>query len=237
MAHAKIIKTHENAYQLRVDGQPFFIKGAGLELGPMELLAQCGGNTFRTWHIDNGQRSAESILDDAYSLGLKVCMGLELERERHGFDYSNVDAVAEQQAAIMADVIRLKGHLALLMWGLGNELNLCATNSGVWDAVESLRQAIKAVDSDNLITTMLAGVDKPTPPTPACLLNTSETTFQFQITEPGEYRLYCQVDNSADASGVANIPFLVSDIQVANQPTQPASKPSTSANNNKVNKL
>lgn len=162
MAHAKLLTTEEHGYQLQVDGEPFYIKGAGLEFGQMSLLAQCGGNTFRTWRVDNGKRSAESILDEAHSLGLKVCMGLELERERHGFDYSDDKAVAQQHAAIMADVRRLKDHPALLMWGLGNELNLRAKNARVWDAVEALCQAIKTEDDDHLVTTMLAGIDAPT---------------------------------------------------------------------------
>lgn len=162
MAQAKLITTPEGSYQLLVDGEPYFVKGAGLEFGQMALLAQCGGNTFRTWRVDNGERSAESILDEAQSLGLKVCMGLELARERHGFDYANAKAVAQQQAAIMADVTRLKDHPALLMWGLGNELNLRATNPRVWNAVESLCVAIKAIDKDHLVTTMLAGIDAPT---------------------------------------------------------------------------
>lgn len=162
MAHAKVLQTKQGNFQLSVDGAPYFIKGAGLEFGPMSLLADCGGNTFRTWRVDNGERSAESILDEAHSLGLKVCMGLELERERHGFDYSNIEAVGEQQAAIMADVTRLKDHPALLMWGLGNELNLRARNPRVWDAVEALCRAIKAIDSDHPVTTMLAGIDAPT---------------------------------------------------------------------------
>ena len=162
MAHATLLTTHDGEYELLVDGQPFYIKGAGLEFGDLELLAECGGNTLRTWRVDNGQRTAESILDEAHSLGLKVCMGLELARERHGFDYSDATAVAEQQTALMADVLRLKDHPALLMWGLGNELNLRATNMQVWDAVEALSQAIKAVDEDHLVTTMLAGIDAPT---------------------------------------------------------------------------
>ena len=87
MATAELLTIAGGGYQLRVDGEPFFIKGAGLEFGQMALLAECGGNTFRTWRVDNGQQSAEAILDEAAQLGLKVCMGLDLARERHGFDY------------------------------------------------------------------------------------------------------------------------------------------------------
>ena len=44
-------------YQLSVDGKPFYIKGAGLELGSIESLADYGGNAFRTWRVDNGAKS------------------------------------------------------------------------------------------------------------------------------------------------------------------------------------
>jgi hypothetical protein len=162
MATAELSTIAGGGYQLQVDGEPFFIKGAGLEFGQMALLAECGGNTFRTWRVDNGQQSAEAILDEAAKRGLKVCMGLDLARERHGFDYSDTSAVAAQQTAMLADVQRLKDHPALLMWGLGNELNLRSKNPQVWDAVEALCVAIKEIDENHLVTTMLAGIDAPT---------------------------------------------------------------------------
>ena len=162
MATVELIQQKSGDYQLLVDGKPYFIQGAGLEFGPMSALAACGGNTLRTWRVANGQQSPEQVLDEAEALGLKVCMGLELARERHGFDYSDAKAVAAQHADIMRDVQRLKDHPALIMWGLGNELNLRARNPRVWDAVDALCQSIKTVDPDHLLTTMLAGVDAPT---------------------------------------------------------------------------
>ncbi len=132
MATSRITITAPGEYQLLKDDQPFFIKGAGVEFGSLEALVAAGGNCFRTWRVNNGQRP----------LGLVVVMGLDLERERQGFDYSDPKAVAEQKAAVMADVERLKDHPALLMWGLGNELNLRATDEAVWDAVEDLAKAI-----------------------------------------------------------------------------------------------
>ena len=162
MATIELTQTESRHYELRVDGEPFFIKGAGLEFGSMATLAACGGNALRTWRVDNGRKTGEQVLDEAHRLGLKVCMGLELARERHGFDYGDSTAVATQHRAIMADVERLKNHPALLMWGLGNELNLRARHPGMWDAVESLCQAIKACDPDHPVTTMLAGIDRPT---------------------------------------------------------------------------
>lgn len=162
MAKVKLQGNQTDGHYLTVDGAPFFVKGAGLEFGHLASLASAGGNTFRTWRVNNGERDAIDILDEAESLGLKVCMGLDIARERHGFDYSDQAAVLSQNLRMMEDIVRLKDHPALLMWGLGNELNLRATNDGVWDAIEDLALRIKQIDPDHPVTTMLAGIDGPT---------------------------------------------------------------------------
>lgn len=56
---------HDNRFQLTVNGEAFYIKGAGVDLGSVKSLAEYGGNAFRTWRVDNGQRSAIEILDEA----------------------------------------------------------------------------------------------------------------------------------------------------------------------------
>jgi hypothetical protein len=148
-------------YQLTVDGEPFYIKGAGLDLGidNIKSLASHGGNAFRTWRVENGERSALEVLDEAHQHGLMVCMGLEVARERHGFDYDDKKAVAQQLALIKQDILALKDHPALLMWGIGNELNLRHTNPKVWDAVNDLSKMIHEVDPNHPTTTMLAGAE------------------------------------------------------------------------------
>lgn len=146
-------------FQLQVDGEPFYIKGAGLELGSIESLARYGGNAFRTWRVANGEKTGREILDEAHRYGLMVCMGLDVARERHGFNYSDKKAVAQQLAMIKADVLALKDHPALLMWGIGNELNLRHTNPKVWDAVNQLSKMIHKLDPNHPTTTMLAGAE------------------------------------------------------------------------------
>jgi len=143
----ELIKQAQN-YQLTVDGKPFYIKGAGLDLGidNIKSLASHGGNAFRTWRVENGEQSALEILDEAHQHGLMVCMGLEVARERHGFDYDDKKAVTEQLEQIKQDILALKNHPALLMWGIGNELNLRHTNPKVWDAVNDLSKMIHQVD-------------------------------------------------------------------------------------------
>jgi hypothetical protein len=100
------------------------------------------------------------VLDEAYKHRLMVCMGIEVGRERHGFDYDDENAVREQFEAIKKDVLELKDHPALLMWGIGNELNLRYTNPKVWDAVNEIAKMIHDVDPNHPTTTMLAGAGK-----------------------------------------------------------------------------
>ena len=69
MATVELIRQKPGNYQLLVDGKPFFIQGAGLKFGPMSALAACGGNTFRTWRVANGQQAPEQVLDEAEAWG------------------------------------------------------------------------------------------------------------------------------------------------------------------------
>ncbi len=152
-------------YLLYKDGEPFYIHGAGLEFGDIARLAQHGANSFRTWRTDNGRDTGIEILDRAHANGLMVTMGLEIAREREGegrgvfgFDYDDVEAIAAQLAAVREEVLLYKDHPALLMWGIGNELNLGSTNPRVWDAVNDIAKMIHEVDGNHPATTMLAGI-------------------------------------------------------------------------------
>ncbi|HMP81336.1 MAG TPA: glycoside hydrolase family 2 TIM barrel-domain containing protein [Verrucomicrobiota bacterium] len=158
-AKVEVRKT-DGKYQLFVNNQPFQVKGAGLEFGSQEKLAAHGGNTFRTWRTENGVESGQQVLDRALSNGLYVAMGIEVGRERHGFDYSNPDAVAKQLESIRAEVMKYKDHPALLMWIIGNELNLHSTNPKVWDAVNDISKMIHEVDPNHPTMTALAGISR-----------------------------------------------------------------------------
>lgn len=143
-------------YRLFVDGEEFYVEGAGLEFGSRVSLAGHGSNSFRTWRTDNAQK----ILDEADSLGMMVLMGIDVGRERHGFNYNDENLVKQQQEEIKSQVLKFKDHPALLAWGIGNELNLRYTNKKVWNAVNDISKMIHEVDGNHPTTTMLAGIGK-----------------------------------------------------------------------------
>lgn len=154
------LKKEQGKFQLYVNNAPFYIKGAGLEFGQISTVAKHNGNSFRTWRTENGQQSGLEVLDEAQKNGLMVTMGIEVARERHGFDYNDESAVKEQFERIKKEVLALKDHPALLIWAIGNELNLRSKNPKVWDAVNDISKMIHEVDSNHLTTTTLAGISQ-----------------------------------------------------------------------------
>ncbi len=143
----------DGRYLLLRDGQPYQIKGAGIDSDSLESFAAHGGNSFRTWRTDNAQH----VLDKAHELGLTVTMCIEIGRERHGFDYDDDDAVAAQLEFARQEVLKYKDHPALLVWMIGNEPNLFFENPRVFDAVNDISKMIHEVDPNHPTTTALAG--------------------------------------------------------------------------------
>lgn len=156
------VERHGDGYRLLVDDQPFHVRGAGLESGDRAALAARGGNAFRTWRVDSAQESGAEVLDRAREHGLFVAMGLDVARERHGFDYNDERAVAAQLARLREQVLRHRDHPALLLWVVGNELNLESDNPRVWDAVNAIVEMIREVDPRHPALTPLAGFDAAT---------------------------------------------------------------------------
>lgn len=154
------VKFENGTYSLYRGGEPYYINGAGCEFGDIPSLAEHGANSFRTWRTENGRQTAQEILDTAQAYGLSVLMGLDVGRERHGFDYNDSAWVKKQFEYIKGEVMKYKDHPALLGWGIGNELNLDYTNEKVWDAVNEIAKMIREIDGNHVTTTMLAGIGK-----------------------------------------------------------------------------
>lgn len=162
----KIVK-HEGAYQLRVNGEPFDVKGVGLggtASGTLAMLVEAGGNSVRTWNSEN----AGQLLDEAAKHGVMVALGFDTEKELHGFDYNDEAAVAEQFARFKQTVRRYKDHPALLAWVVANEPNLlfnedgslAEVNPGVYMAINDMIEYIHREDPNHPVTYTFAGASE-----------------------------------------------------------------------------
>jgi hypothetical protein len=151
------ITQEDGRFQLIRGGEPYTVRGAGLEFADIGVFASHGGNSIRTWSTENPQITALEVLDNAHKHGVTVAMCIELGRERLGFDYEDEEAVAAQLEFARNEVMKYKDHPALLVWIIGNELNLSFRNPKVFDAVNDISRMIHEVDPNHPTTTALAG--------------------------------------------------------------------------------
>src|SRR4028119_1035124 len=153
---AKIVKS-KNAFQLLVNGKPYFIKGA-VGSDYLEKLKQYGGNSIRTG-------SKPEILDKAQSLGLTALVNLPVRAERDGMNYDDTAAVRVQHDKVMEIVRKTKNHPVVIMWALGNELDFIQANVKehynikVWDAVNELAKEIHNIDPHHPVMTVVGSID------------------------------------------------------------------------------
>lgn len=140
------IQRTESGYTLLRDGAPFFIQGAvGNRF--LERLVQAGGNSIRAGVRD---------LDRAYQLGLTVLANLPFGKPRWGFDYTDRIAVVNQLDELRQTVQQFKDHPALLMWAIGNELEIWTTPEQrvpLWQAVNEAAEMIHEIDGKHPVIT------------------------------------------------------------------------------------
>jgi len=148
----KLVQESGN-WQLQRDGQPYYVKGAGGG-GSLKLLAAAGANSNRSWGVNDETRAR---LDEAHENGLTMAVGIWLAHERHGFDYSDEDALAKQTDKTIAYVKSLKDHPAVLVWGIGNEMEGSGDNAAIFQQVEKLAALVKKEDPNHPVMTVIAG--------------------------------------------------------------------------------
>ncbi|MBU2677816.1 MAG: DUF4434 domain-containing protein, partial [Gammaproteobacteria bacterium] len=146
---------HEAGWQLLRGSEPYVIRGAGGDYS-LEELAAAGGNSVRTWGGDD----IDDLLDEAHALGLTVTVGIWLGHERHGFDYS-AEAQVEAQLERARDIVkRYKDHPAVLLWGIGNEMEGYEEGDDpvIWKAVNDVAAMVKELDPNHPTMTVTAFV-------------------------------------------------------------------------------
>ncbi len=137
------LRQTEQGWQLWRGGEPYFIRGAGGNSALPELAA-AGGNSIRTWGADD----IDELLDEAHELGLSVTVGIWLGHERHGFDYADEAQVGAQLESARETVLRYRDHPALLLWGIGNEMEGYESGDDptIWKAVNDVAALVKELD-------------------------------------------------------------------------------------------
>ena len=152
------VAAFDGGYTLVREGKPYLVKGAGAAGVDLATVAARGGNSIRTWGVEE----AQTTLDEAHRHGLTVSMGLPVAAERFGFDYDDEASIAEQRRNVEDAVLRYKDHPALLAWIIGNELDMQHTNPRVYNEVDELSRLIHALDPNHPTTTTISALDRET---------------------------------------------------------------------------
>lgn len=152
-----ILKTHDQKIRLSVNGEEFFVKGVN-GIDELELIAEAGGNSVRTYSTDALQNGA--LLDRAHELGIKVVIGLWMNHESGSFTYANnPDKVLQQYEKIIIEVEKYKNHPALLGWAVGNEVDISTSLDmrAIYEAMNQIAKYIHQSDPYHPTMAVLAG--------------------------------------------------------------------------------
>lgn len=134
-----------------LDGKPFQVRGAGGEQR-LDLMKELGATVVRTYGDP-----PDAILHQAHKLGLKVVVGFWLEHPRRGFNYSDPAQASAQLERLAAFVKRYRDHPALLMWGVGNEVEAELDDDGaVWPGIGQAARLVRQLDPNHPVMAVLA---------------------------------------------------------------------------------
>ena len=147
----KVEKKNDGSFALIRGGSPYFVNGGGGQRH-LETLKRSGGNSFRTWGVDD----IGLLLDHAERLGLTVSVGFWLGQPRQGFRYDDKAAVRRQFESTQAVIRQFKNHPAVLVWSLGNEMEGDGNDPNVWRAVNDIAKMAHAEDPNHPTMTVIA---------------------------------------------------------------------------------
>jgi len=167
-SRVQVVKQSDGTFTLLRNGEPYLVKGAGtgsgqgLGGGNLQLLAASGGNSVRTWGIEQLEQvvGGKPFLDRAHELGISVTAGFWVQHVRHGFDYSDSERIEAQRTRLRNAVLKYRDHPALLAWGLGNEMEGFGpgeTDVRIWQELNHLAGVIKDLDPHHPVMTVIAG--------------------------------------------------------------------------------
>ena len=151
----KVVPTSQG-FQLLRGGKPYFVMGGGGD-GPKNVLAECGGNSFRTWSVGGDTLQK---LNEAQKLGLSVTLGIWIDHKDKAYwdDLGNVKKEIEKARQAVS---KFKDHPAVLCWAFGNEME---TGGGdcpnLWKTIEAMAQLSHTLDPYHPTMTVIAELGK-----------------------------------------------------------------------------
>ena len=161
-SEVKVVRNEQDGCVLLRDGRPYVIRGAG-GTSHLALLKENGGNSIRTWGIGTLEDQVEGrrLIDRCSELGLTITAGIHIGHERHGFNYSDPAQINRQREMVRSAVRKYKDHPALLIWGLGNEmegpLSDGRQSAHIWKELNELAAIVKMEDPAHPVMTVIAG--------------------------------------------------------------------------------
>jgi len=151
------VRQEAGQWKLLRDGKAYFIRGAGGQPGHSRCLRAAGGK-LRTNVGDRQARRPSSIR--LRKLGLDG-HGRDLARPcpQAGFQNTMMPGRWRRQAEQARQaILKYKDHPAVLMWGLGNEMETEGNedNSAMWGAVNDLAAMAHKLDPSHPTMTVVA---------------------------------------------------------------------------------
>ena len=147
-----VIKEKNGKFTLYIDGVETYIKGVG-GAQRLDIAAASGANAIRTWG-GNVERSRETLANAA-KYNMYVMMGVGMTKDSASYTKEEYKERLRKEVTELATAF--KDDKNLLVWGLGNELDLGnANNPTTWSFVNELAQIIKSIDKRHLVSTIIA---------------------------------------------------------------------------------
>lgn len=147
-----VIKKKGNGFELRIDGEPTFVKGVG-GTNRLEIASAASANACRTWggNVESIKRTSALAAEN----GMRVMQGISLPKEEE--KYRDEAWKAETLAKCRELALTFKDDPNIFCWGIGNEVQLSGANgSVVWGFVEELAVAIKQIAPRQLVSTVVS---------------------------------------------------------------------------------
>jgi hypothetical protein len=160
----EVRSTADGKWELLRGGKPYFIKGAGRDESlvkgggsdyPREVVVGDGGNSIRLWGVNTNTRKE---LDEAEKRGITVALGYWVGHKKDGFKADDPATVKWQLKEFKRVVRTYRNHPAVLVWGIGNEMETRNDTPALWASIEDLAKAAHELDPNHPTMTVIAEV-------------------------------------------------------------------------------